>query len=72
MLLDTERMHAHRVFNIHVMVFSFSAACFGLLFCVDNVTGLWFKMDSSGNVCKHSFVSCNFENRIPFRSPVNN
>ena len=28
MLLDTERLHVHYVFNIHAMVFPFFAICF--------------------------------------------
>ena len=59
-LLDTERMHAHRVFYIHVMVFRFSTMYVGLYF--EHVTGIWHRMDSRVNVCKKSFVLMEFRN----------
>ena len=48
MLRDTERMQAHRVFNIHIVVFRFFAMCFRLF--LEHVIDLWLKMDSSDNV----------------------
>ena len=53
-LRDTERMHAHRVSNIHGMVFLFSLFRSSLSF--EHVTGLWFKVDRNSHVCRHSFV----------------
>ena len=60
-LRDTERMHARSVSNIHVMIFHFFSLSV-LVNCFEHVTGLWFKMDRSGNVCKHSFVFMQFRN----------
>ena len=53
-LRDTERMHAHRVFNIHVIVFLFSAIYIFFF------NGQQFTI----------FFSYNLEIRIRFRSPV--
>ena len=33
-----------------------------LVYFFEHVTGLWFEMDISGNVCKYSFVFMQFRN----------